>query len=140
MAIKAEGLCPLVQVFDMPRAVRFYCELLGFEFVSRSPTYATENGVELFHWAWLRRGGAELMLNTAYDEGERPEVPDAVRVRTHEDTSFYFGCGDLDTAYVEVQAFGVKCGLPTVAPYGMRQLSFKDPDGYGIVLQHRVRT
>jgi hypothetical protein len=73
--IGIRGLCPLLQVFDMPLSVRFYCELLGFEISSRSPTYAVENGVELFHWVLLRRGDTELMLNTAYDEGQRPASP-----------------------------------------------------------------
>ncbi len=138
MAIEAEGLCPLVQVFDMPRSVRFYCELLGFEFVSRSPTYATEDGVELFHWAWLRRGGAQIMLNTAYDEGERPDAPHAARLRAHDDTSFYFDCKDLDKAYAEVLAFGIACKPPAITGYGFRALSFNDPDGFGIILHHKL--
>jgi hypothetical protein len=32
-------------------------------------------------------------------------------------------------------AKGVKCDPPEVAPYGMKQLYFHDPDGYGICFQ-----
>jgi glyoxylase I family protein len=136
--IDIRGLCPLLQVFDMPVSVRFYCELLGFEISSRSPTYAIENGVELFHWVLLRRGGMELMLNTAYDEGERPASPEPERVASHWDTGLFFGCPDVDAAYEHVKSYGVSCPPPKTAWYGMRQLSFRDPDGYGITLQWRV--
>jgi catechol 2,3-dioxygenase-like lactoylglutathione lyase family enzyme len=130
--IDIRGLCPLLQVFDMPLSVRFYCELLGFEISSRSPTYAAENGVELFHWALLRRGETELMLNTAYDEGERPAFPAPERVASHADTALFFGCPDVDYAYEQVKSHGVACAPPKTARYGMRQLSFRDPDGYEI--------
>jgi glyoxylase I family protein len=136
--IDIRGLCPLLQVFDMPLSVRFYCELLGFEISSRSPTYAVENGVELFHWVLLRRGDMELMLNTAYDEGERPASPQPERVANHWDTGLFFGCPDVDAAYEQVKSYGVSCAPPKNAWYGMRQLSFRDPDGYGITLQWSV--
>jgi glyoxylase I family protein len=102
--IDIRGLCPLLQVFDMPLSVRFYCELLGFEISSRSPTYDLENGVELFHWVLLRRGDTELMLNTAYDEGERPASPPLERVASHGDTALFFGCPDVDAAYERLKA------------------------------------
>jgi glyoxylase I family protein len=136
--IDIRGLCPLLQVFDMPVSVRFYCELLGFEIASRSPTYSVENGVELFHWVLLRRGDTELMLNTAYEEGKRPASPVPERVASHGDAALFFGCPDVDAAYEQVKSHGVKCAPPETAWYGMRQLSFSDPDGYAITLQWRV--
>ena len=30
MAIEVQGLAPMVQVFDMPRSIRFYRDVLGF--------------------------------------------------------------------------------------------------------------
>ncbi|HET6177726.1 MAG TPA: VOC family protein [Candidatus Sulfotelmatobacter sp.] len=75
------------------------------------------------------------MLNTAYDEGERPAAPDPVRMAGHRDTCLFFGCEDLDAAYRHLQAHGVNSKEPKVASYGMRQLSFSDPDAYGICLQ-----
>jgi catechol 2,3-dioxygenase-like lactoylglutathione lyase family enzyme len=71
MAIQVHDLCALLSVYDMPEAVRFYSELLGFELVSRAPTYETIGGVEHFHWCMLRNGSSYLMLNTEYDTGER---------------------------------------------------------------------
>jgi glyoxylase I family protein len=139
MAIEMRGLCPLLQVFDMPASVRFYREGLGFEIVKRSPTYAMDGDEELFHWIWLRLGGAELMLNTAYEEGERPVSREAARKTAHGDTTLYFDCEDLDRAWAHLQAHGVACGVPRKTPHGMQELSFRDPDGYGIVLHHAVR-
>ena len=36
MGIEIKGLCPLIQVFDMPRSLRFYHDILGFEIVNDS--------------------------------------------------------------------------------------------------------
>jgi len=34
MGFEICGLAPLLQVFDMPSSIRFYCDVLGFEIVS----------------------------------------------------------------------------------------------------------
>jgi hypothetical protein len=57
MAIDVRGVCPLVQVYDMPTSVKFYRDKLGFEVVTTSPVL----GPDRFHWALLRRGSAEIM-------------------------------------------------------------------------------
>ncbi|WP_263411598.1 VOC family protein [Terriglobus tenax] len=133
--MEIRGLTALIQVFDMPRSVAFYRDVLGFELYQHSPVYAVEHGVELFHWCWLKNGDAHLMLNTAYDEGERPATEDAARTSMHSDISFYLNCPELDTAFAGLQAKGIPCKPPVVTPYGARQLSLRDPDGYGVVLQ-----
>jgi glyoxylase I family protein len=118
MPLTVRGLCPLLCVFDMPASIYFYCEILGFALEHRSPTYATEEGVELFHWALLRNGEAALMLNTAYDEGERPQQPNAPRAAAHDDTQLYIGCPDVEGAFEYLRSKGVACKPPHVAPYG----------------------
>ena len=123
------SLAPLLQVFDMPTSVRFYCDMLGFVLVAQS-----KEGDE-FGWCLLRLGEIELMLNTAYDVGERPPAPDAGRVEAHRDTCLYLSCPDVDAAYRELSGKGLKLKPPAVAPYGMRQLHLSDPDGYAICLQ-----
>jgi glyoxylase I family protein len=133
MGIEVEGVAPLFQVFDMPRSVAFYRDLLGFEVIATSPS----RGPDDFDWALLRLEGIELMLNTAYDD-ERPPQPDASRVTAHGDTALFFGCRDVDAAYTYLRAQGVEVEPPTIAPYGMKQLHLTDPDGYGICLQWPV--
>ncbi len=123
------GVAPLLQVFDMPTSLRFYRDVLGFT------VWATSSPGDNCDWAGLRLNGAEVMLNTAYEFDKRPPAPDPKRIASHHDTGLFFGCKDLDSAYKHLRANGVDLNQPKVAPYGMRQLYFKDPDGYGICLQ-----
>jgi catechol 2,3-dioxygenase-like lactoylglutathione lyase family enzyme len=132
MPIAVRGLCPLIQVFDMPTSLRFYRDVLGFIEVSKSG-----EGDEV-GWVWLRHGDACLMLNTAYDDGERPPNPDPSRTAAHADTILFLGCEDLEGAYAHLVANGVRAEPPKVAPYGMKQLHATDPDGYGVCLQWPV--
>jgi len=134
MSIEIRGMAPLLSVFDMPTSVRFYRDVLGFEVVSTS---AREEG-EPFGWALLRHGDVEVMLNTAYDDGERPDAPDPARIATHGDTCLYFGCPDPDRAYEYLSGSGVALEPPETAYYGMRQLYVHDPDGYNLCFQWPV--
>ncbi len=134
MTIVIEGGVPLIQVFDMPASIGFYRDLLGFEVVATS---GDGDGDDV-GWAWLRHGPAELMLNTIHERGHRPQSPDPARTLGHSDTCLFLGCRDLDGAYAHLRERGVDVAPPVVRPYGMRQLSFRDPDGYGICLQWRA--
>ncbi len=123
------GVAPLLQVYDMPTSIRFYRDVLGFE------VWSTSRPGDDCDWAGLRLNGAEVMLNTAYESGQRPPAADPVRVAAHNDTCLFFGCEDLDGAYQQLRTHGLKLKEPKVAPYGMKQLWFSDPDGYGICFQ-----
>jgi glyoxylase I family protein len=129
VTIAVQGLCPLLQVFDMPRSIHFYRDILGFSVVR-----ASGEGDHV-GWAWLRHGNAELMLNTAFEDDNRPETADPERVASHADTILYMGCADLDEAYSYLRAQGVEAEPPAVRPYGMKQLGLTDPDGYGLCFQ-----
>jgi catechol 2,3-dioxygenase-like lactoylglutathione lyase family enzyme len=134
MAIQIDGFAPLIQVFDMPRSVAFYRDVLGFEVVTTSPP----RGRDDFDWGLLRRDGIELMLNTAYEMDERPTAPDPGRVAAHRDTALFFGCPDVEAAHADLRAKGLDLAPPKIAPYGMKQLYLADPDGYEICLQWPV--
>ncbi|MDB5693368.1 MAG: Glyoxalase/bleomycin resistance protein/dioxygenase [Alphaproteobacteria bacterium] len=134
MAVEMTGLTPLLEVFDMPAAIQFYRDILGFEIVASSPEVEGPEG-RYFHWAWLRGGGAELMLNTAYDTGERPPERDPARWARHAHTTLYIGCPDPDAAYRYLRSRGIEVDPPAIAPYGMKQLSLRDPEGYGLCFQ-----
>ncbi len=130
MSIDVRGVCVLLQVFDMPTSVRFYRDVLGFEVVQTSPREGDQ-----FDWGLLRLGEAEVMLNTAYEQEFRPSQPDAVRVAAHRDTCLYFGAPDVDAVYRHLRSQGVDVAEPKVAPYGMKQLYLRDPDGYELCFQ-----
>jgi glyoxylase I family protein len=122
-------MCPLLEVFDMARSLALYRDVLGFRIVDSAPP-----GDDC-DWCLLRREGMELMLNTLYEKGDRPATPDPDRVIAHADTSIFFGCRDLDAAYALLRAHGIDVKPPRVRDYGMRQVSFNDPDGYNLCLQ-----
>jgi glyoxylase I family protein len=135
MPIDTRGQCPLLQVFDMPTSFHFYRDVLGFEIHSNSKLVATDD----FGWCWLKHGdGTEIMLNTAYDYGERPEHPDPAVIAAHGDTCIYFGCPDVDAAYRHLREKGLDIKEPKVAWYGMKQLYLKDPDGFGLCFQWKA--
>jgi catechol 2,3-dioxygenase-like lactoylglutathione lyase family enzyme len=136
MAIEVTGVAPLVQVFDMPKSIRFYRDVLGFAVTSHSKAKSgDEDDVD---WCMLELGPATVMLNTAYDPGDVPAEPDAGRWSGHQDTGLFFGCPDVDAAYRHLVEKGVDVSPPKVAWYGMKQLYLKDPDGFVICFQWKA--
>jgi glyoxylase I family protein len=129
MTVQVRDLTALVQVFDMAASVAFYRDLLGFEIVAQS------RPGDSFDWAWLKKAGASLMLNTAYEAHRRPAVPDPVRRAGHADTTFFLDCADVDEAYDYLRSKGLAVEPPVVRDYGMKQLNVTDPDGYGLCFQ-----
>ncbi|MDX2181189.1 MAG: VOC family protein [Bryobacteraceae bacterium] len=134
MTIPIESMSPLLQVFDMPTSLAFYRKL-GFVVTESAPPATDE-----CDWAMLERDGMTIMLNTAYESDSRPPSPDPARVEAHEDTSIYFGCPDVDSAYRHLLAQGIAADPPKIAPYGMKQLYVKDPDGYSLCFQWPAQT
>jgi catechol 2,3-dioxygenase-like lactoylglutathione lyase family enzyme len=138
MSFELRGVTTLLQVYDMPTSLRFYRDLLGFSIVNTSPPLG---GVDRFHWVWLRRQDADLMLNTAYEnDDERPPSPQPARVSAHDDTCLYFGCPDVDAAYEDLRSKNIPVSKPTIAHYGMKQLYLHDPDGYNLCFQWSAKT
>ena len=132
MSIEIRGMAPLLSVFDMPTSLKFYRDVLGFEVVQDSGQ-GDNSG-----WVMLQLNDATLMLNTAYDDDERPPDPNPTHNAVHRDTCIYFGCRDVEAAYSYLKDNGVDLKPPTVAPYGMKQLYLSDPDGYNICFQWPV--
>ncbi len=128
MSIQFQGICTLLEVFDMPTSIAFYRDVLGFEIITASPKTDPD-------WCWLRVGETELMLNTLHEQHDRPPAPDPGRVAAHGDTALFFGCEDLDSAFAHLRAHGLEVKPPVVRDYGMKQLSLIDPDGYNLCFQ-----
>ena len=134
MSIDIRGMTPLLQVFDMPTSLKFYCDILGFEVVQTDSNTTAPN----HNWVWLRRNEIDLMLNTAYEPETRPPVPDSRRIASHSDTGLFFGAPDVDAIYAHLRAKGIDAKEPHVAPYGMKQLYVRDPDGFGLCFQWKA--
>lgn len=135
--MRIAGMTPLLQVFDMLEALAFYRDVLGFEVEAASPEVDTPEG-RFSHWVALQRDGVSLMLNTAYDEGERPAFRVDMQQRAHGDVCLYFACADVDGVYEELRGLIPDLAAPSNAPYGMRQLYLRDPDGYALCFQAPV--
>jgi glyoxylase I family protein len=125
MAIHVDEVTTLLEVFDLPTSIRFYCDVLGFKLVAGDDTW----------WCMLELGNSTIMLNTAYEAGERPPAPDPARVVGHGDTSLFFACPDPDAVYAYLREKGWKVSEPQVTTYGMRQVSTRDPDGFRLFFQ-----
>lgn len=126
--IQADSVIPLLQVFDMPTSLAFYCGKVGFEIVQKSGE----------DWCLLRLGGAMLMLNTRYESDERPEMPDPAAVRIHDDTMLFFHCADVEAAYEHLVTQGLEATPPNVTWFGMKQVLLKDPDGFHLCFQREA--
>ena len=134
MAITLNGSAPLFEVFDMPTSFAFYRDAIGFEIVATNKEIDTDPAQVA--WAWLRLNDVDLMLNTAYEEGERPPERDPSLVFGR-GMCFYVGCPDVDSAYEHLRARGIDVKPPKLAKYGMKQLYVRDPDGYSLCFQWR---
>ena len=131
MGIEVNGICTLISVFDMPRSLAFYCDILGFEIVS-------DSGGDDSSWVWLRLNEADLMLNDQYEPGHVPDAAPPERQKWHHDTCLYFGA-DPDVVFEYLCSKGIDLNPPKNAPYGMRQLYLNDPDGYNLCFQQAIK-
>lgn len=129
MSIQVRSMTPLLSVFDMPTALKFYRDTLGFKVVQ--DTGQGDNS----GWVMLEKDKVALMLNTAYDDDERPAEPNPTHHSIHQETYLYFQCPDPDAAYELLKSKGVQVDPPTVAYYGARQVYLRDPDGYTLCFQ-----
>lgn len=129
MSIVVKGMAPLLQVFDMPTALHFYRDALGFEVV-----HSNKPGDDC-DWVMLKLNDEHLMLNTAYESEFRPASPDRNRIAAHNDTAIYFSCPDVESTYKEMLAAGLKVKPPSATGYGYKAVYVNDPDGYVLCFQ-----
>lgn len=117
---KLARLVPMAHVADVRKAAEFY-QLLGFELNN-----TVENEGQL-QWAWLKNGGADLMLARS----ARPMNPGA------QDILFYMYAPDVAAYRAELEAKGVKVGPlkhPFYSPRG--EFRIDDLDGYTVFVSH----
>lgn len=121
------SLRPMMMVRNLEESLDFYTDVLGFTVDGTYP----EAG-EPF-WASISAGDARLMLNFvgephAHEEGEEPH--------SHEpefNGVLYLDVdGSLDELQARVKAKASSCTDVEVMPYGMKEFSVVDPNGYTI--------
>lgn len=117
-----KSLVPMAFVLSVRRSIEFYAKL-GFEVGN---THTPEGGVEPV-WAWLKSGGAHLMLAQASE----PVDPEKQAVL------FYVYCPGLAEFRSTLIEAGVEAGPiqhPFYAPGG--EFRVTDPDGYVLMVTH----
>jgi predicted enzyme related to lactoylglutathione lyase len=117
---KLASLVPLAHVADVRKSIEFY-QLLGFEVKN---TFENEGRMQ---WAWLKNGGADLMLARS----ARPMNAGA------QDVLFYMYAPDVAAYRAELEAKGVKVGplkYPFYSPRG--EFRIEDADGYTLFVSH----
>ena len=117
---------PLVRVADIERSLAFYCDQLGFTLRGRWDPDGK------LAWCLLAMEGAQLMLQQA-----GPQHADGL-AQSGGDIELFFVCEDVDALRERFLGRGVDAPPPTVAFYGMRQLTVADPDGRSLCFEHPV--
>ena len=115
--VECEMLHPTLAVEDVGAAVAFYSEKLGFETAFTEGEPATFAGMNL--------GEVQIFL-TEGTPGPKGR-------------SVYFVVGDTDELFTFQQANGVEVVQgPDDRPYGLRDYTVRDLDGYSLTFGHRL--
>ena len=127
------SLSPDLFVTDIDRSVAFYKEALGLEELDRAA------GPEGPFWAMLEREGFRIML----ENGKSPDPTTKGILERHGRTpratvNFWVMVADVAAEEARLARAKVPFHGPVVKPYGMKEVSFQDPDGYTWTLAQRV--
>jgi len=113
---------PFFGVSNIEESVRYYVDGLGFEMTRK---WIDEGKLR---WCYLERGGAALMLQEFWKEGQQANLP---REKLGVGVSICFFCEDALALYREFISRGINAARPFVGN-GMWITSLSDPDGYRI--------
>jgi len=111
MPAKFERLTPMLNVVDVAATVAWYVSI-GFEVAN---TYE-ENGTA--NWAWLQRGGVNIMIN------QRALPPEAAT-----GVNLYIDVDDVDALWADLKDRVTVSEAITDQFYGMRDFWIEDPNG-----------
>ena len=109
----ATQLAPNVYVTDIERSSRFYMAL-GFAELDRM---TAADGTPV--WAMLQREGQRFFI-------ERAEPGKRLRASV----LFYLSVDDLGREVTRLDKAQIEHTPPEQKPYGMKEITFRDPDGY----------
>ena len=131
---KIQSLRTMLAVNDPDETISFYENVLGFKLVARM---AHEDGAKPF-WFEVGRDNVELMFT--YDE---PHEHGPGEEHSHDPAlngALYLNVDDADAYFTEVKASGATFEqAPVTQPYGMRDFSLRDPNGYLLIFGSPVQ-
>lgn len=149
----AEGVTAIdgvaVTVGDLPRAERFYTEVLGFSLERhlerQGPAWSALYGLADVRITIARlRLGAERLDLMAFNDGSGREVPATTAANDRIFQHVAIVVDDMQTAYAQLRAHDVRHAssapqrLPVSIPAaaGIEAFYFRDPDGHFLELLH----
>lgn len=119
---------PLLNVADIETSLGFWRDLIGFEVTTR---YEQDGRLA---FASLCSGEVELMLNA------RGGDPAPRLARPHyTEVVIYFGVESVHDLVRDLRAKGLASPDPETEPYGLDEITLRDPDGYEIALTSPTR-
>ena len=136
---------PALSVPDIEAAVRFYCDVLGFEVVMEAEI---PSGIEPLNEAFgvsdagckvrmVRKGNSCIELFEFQDE-ETPVQDPQRPVHQHGITHICLAADDYEADYIHLEANGVVWNSPAVGGEGSRWAYGRDPFGNVIELLEHV--
>ena len=118
---------PILSTGDLPRAVRFYRDLLGFEVTYQFPPEGEPGYVA------LDLGRSHLGIGADPDAGGREPVADGQRF------ALWMYADDCDAAVEHLRGHGVRVvAEPADQPWGERMAEVADPDGNRVIVASRA--
>jgi PhnB protein len=128
----ATDLSPDLFVSDLERSMAFYKQALGLEELDR---VVGPDGSPFF--SMLGREGFRVMLESPRSPGTQ-EMQKRHGRTPRATVLFYLSVDDLSPEERRLAAAGVRYQGPVTQPYGMREVTFEDPDGYSWAIGQKV--
>lgn len=126
---------------DLDRAIRFYCELLGFELLTQFARPPGSPGMDAMlalpgvgFRAALLRSGRTMIEVFEFSDPEPARAPGARRVCDHGLTHLCLQVDDVDAEYARLSAAGMAFHCAPQSGDGARYVYGRDPDGNAIEL------
>ena len=133
------GISPFFIVADVPAALSFYCDMLGFEVAFRGPSPEDE------FFGIVRRDGAMIIVKALGAISDGKEVIVEPVPNYSREPAFcwdaYLEVPDPDALAAEFESRGVLFSVPLTdrGDDGVRGFVIKDIDGYGLFFgNHRA--
>lgn len=124
MSTKIHQATPVLGVRNVRQAAEYYRDVLGFTLDPVDGVFQPSADEPGGVYAIVKRNG--VMIHFQIRRGDIPE-----RKRQSLERDVYCYVDDLDTLYAELQRRGARITQPPkMAPYGIRELSVEDLNGY----------
>ncbi len=112
-------------VTDVRKTMKFY-KALGFTFKKSKPTHATG----YINWFWI-----DFLQS---NKETKPKFKKEANAKNKGAGQYlYLSVEDVDKAYTDLKAKGLKPSEPQDWPWGNREFVIRDPDGYKLVVFKR---